>query len=320
MKTTFSPMALLLGFFAVTSSAFADPSPGGNVDVYTQTDPDGVPLSVTHAQSKAPTREQVDAYNKQQQQADQDKNWLVNGYEQQREAHAASDASQGQQSDFNSQSTVNKDLAPLGGISSDANGKSTAASQSDNRDHPNQTGDGSRNAAFTGSSLKPFSYAPLVNPLSQSVNLGLNSYFPNLSASAPAPSKRNDTRDSDLDTPGMIAAKKDPLLDITAGSDPNLEALPGESIQDAREHQTDYGKLQLPMDSDQLHATQAAARSAPMKPAGPAGPSNAQTSKTIPVAKPIPINQDDAPQPVNSAPVISPVRPAIANPFDILNR
>jgi hypothetical protein len=70
------------------------------------------------------------------------------------------------------------------------------------------------------------------------------------------------------------------------------------------------------MDEDVLHKNQAAALTVPPVPGVPNSTQNAQA---IPVAKPAQKDDYDAPQPISKAPVINPVRPPIANPYDILN-
>jgi len=99
--------------------------------------------------------------------------------------------------------------------------------------------------------------------------------------------------------------------------DLTLDVLPGETPEQAKAHQDGNLKLELPlpMDANQLHQQQASTLSIP----GATKTAQAATPTPAP-AKPASTDDEDAPLQVNKAPVINPIRPAIANPYDILNR
>ena len=112
----------------------------------------------------------------------------------------------------------------------------------------------------------------------------------------------------------MVAAEKNQLMDTSARI--YLDILPGESIDQAKAHQDNTTKLELPlpMDANQLHKEQATTLSAP------GAPNAAQTAPPAAPVKPIPINDEDAPLPVSKESQINPVRSPIGNPYDILDR
>ena len=135
---------------------------------------------------------------------------------------------------------------------------------------------------------------------------------------APAPKPSSSTESSDLETPGLVSAEKNPMTDAQVSApDLTLDVLPGETPEQAKAHQDGNLKLELPlpMDANQLHQQQASTLSIP----GATKTAQAATPTPAP-AKPASTDDEDAPLQVNKAPVINPIRPAIANPYDILNR
>jgi hypothetical protein len=131
----------------------------------------------------------------------------------------------------------------------------------------------------------------------------------------------DNTDPADIETPGMIAAEKDPLAQAdpvaqTDSADLSLDMLPGETVAEAKKHQENENKLELalPMDATQLHKAQAVTLSAPT-------PANAiQPTPVTTPTKPAPIVDQNAPIPVSHEHQITPIRGPIASPFDILNR
>jgi hypothetical protein len=169
----------------------------------------------------------------------------------------------------------------------------------------------------------------LVTPLSAADAAGIHNFYSSMLPSPLVPpfsggttqtssaSKTAQVQESmDLETPGMVAAKQDPLTDVST-PDLTLDILPGESIEEARAHQENNSKLELPlpMTAERLQKEQAAALSVPSvaKAAATTTPAAASVNAT-------PVEDPDAPMPVSQAPVINPVRAPIANPYDILNR
>jgi len=324
--------AVMLGLFAITKGASADPAPPDSsssdptVDnPYTQTDPDGVPLTVTHPEAMQLTQEQIDAINKQQAQAELDKNWLLRDYEQQLKAHAAK-SSEEQDTNLYYQLSSNKDLAKLAGLpslGSDSADSTTAYQASAIRANPGSITlrpDGS-SAAKSGSLSHGDLFKPLVIPLSAPDAEGLHnfystqpgslapSFFGNSHHPPPAPKPDQSLDSSDMETPGMVAAEKNPDMTLD---------LPGESIEQTKTHEDNNAKLELslPMDATQLHKQQSTALNIPGVP-NPAQPATAATTPPIPT---VPIEDPNAPLPVSKEQPINPVREPIANPFDILDR
>jgi len=309
-----------------TDSSASDPSDNPNL----QCDPDGVPLSITPSQSQQPSEEELKAARQQEQTAALNKDWLLRGYEQQLQAHAAANSPEDQNANLYYEISSNKDLARLAGlpaVDSDsqngANAYRTGAAPSDQggvtlRSDTSSTGPG--NLSSQGNLLKP-----LITPLSAPDAEGLHNFYAPLSISmasplsgipktSPAPRTDQSEDSSDMETPGMVAAKKDPLTDSNA-LDLNLDTLPGETAEQARAHQENDSNLELPvpMDADQLHKEQAATLSVP------GGKKATPTPVTAPV-KTAPTEDPDAPLTVDKALQINPVRAPIANPYDILNR
>ena len=324
----------MVGIFVVSTGASADPSvPDPADNPYLQVDPDGVPLTVTQGQNVRLSAEDQEAIRKEEQKAASDKNWLLRNYEHQLQIHAAADSSQGENTNLYYQLSTNKALAKLAGLPEltvdDQNSPSayrigaSPASPGSTNLRPDTASGSANDSVWNGDLFKP-----LVKPLSAPEASGLHDFYASLptsmaspisGGSAPAtPAQVEDqSQDStDIETPGMVAAEKDPLMDPSA-TDLTLDVLPGESVEQAREEEADRSKLELPeaMDANQLHKSEAAALSAP------SAQNTSQTPAPAPVAaKAVPVNEEDAPLPVSKEPPINPVRSPIANPYDILNR
>ena len=326
MKSTQCLRRIMLGLFLVTTGAVAAPaSSDSDENPYSQLDPDGVPLAVTQGQSAKPTQADVEAAQKQQQQEAANKNWLLRAFEQQQQLHNKANGAGDQGPDLYYQLSSNKDLARLAGLPLDENPDSDSL-----KTGVNQPGENSAQLrkdpaaqAAAGSNPQIDLSKPLISPLDSPVVTSVSSPLPYamtsplaslLPQTPPAPKAEETQEIADLDTPGMVAEKKDPTANI---SDPDLtlDVLPGESIDDARAHQDANSKaeLSLPMDADQLHRQEAAAVALPVAPKAP------QTSQPAPTpvpVKPDPADDPDAPMPVSQVPQITPVRAPIANPFD----
>jgi hypothetical protein len=314
-----------------------DPSDDSSSDSnYLRYDADGVPLSVTQSHGPKLSADEINAVKKQQDREDQDKNWLLRGYEQQLHSHADSNSADDQGANLYFELTSNKELARLAGLQPWDSGASesltyrTGASVSQ-RTAPLRA-DASRT---TGMSSQRNLFRPLITPLSAADAAGLHNFYSpiapstvapfyaNAASSNPAPTPSRDTRvetedPADIETPGMVAAERDPLADPST-SDLTLDVLPEESIDHARAHQDNYNdvdQLPAPMDAAQLHKEQSASLQVP----GASNPAKAASANAVP-PKATPVTEDpEAPMPVSTVPQITPVRAPIANPFDILNR
>jgi hypothetical protein len=324
-----SMTALGILFFARASNA--DPVVSDAADnPYTQVDPDGIPLNVAHPLDKPLTPDEMSALHKAQEKAALDKDWLVRNYERQLQAHAAKSGANST-SNLYYQLSTNKELAKLAGISVIDMGEqegtvpvphSTADAQ---KLRPNDSSALLLNSAFSSDLLKP-----LITPFSASDASAQHSgddssllpdATPSVLSDHPqitAPSADDSSDPADIETPGMIAAEKDPLANPTpTDPDLSLDLLPGETPEQAKEREDNNTKLELPlpMDETQLHRQQTATLSVP------GTPSITQTSAaTTTTVKTTPLEDPEAPIPISKEPQINPVRPAIANPFDILHR
>jgi hypothetical protein len=327
------PIAML-GLFMIAARASADPSIAEQANnSYLQTDPDGIPLSISQPQSKQLSPEEIQAIGEAQRQAALNKNWLLRGYEQQLHDRAAADPSQDPNANLYYELSSNKELAKLAGLpaldpdSPDPTASVRTGATSSDQGSVTLRTDASP-AALSGSLSHGNLFTPLITPLSAPEAGGLHNFYsfelPVSMASPlvenlphPTAPKADQSQDSlDIETPGMVAAKADPLMD-TIPSDLPLDALPGETTESAKaraESNNDL-TLPLPMDANQFHQEQASTLHAPSAPSAVQTPAPA----SAPV-KPVPIEDPNAPLAVSKAPPITPVRTPIANPFDILDR
>ena len=322
MKNARYLAATIVGLFAFADTATADPSDSAPTDSpYTQYDPDGVPYAATRPQERKFTPEEIAAIQKAQEKAALDKDWLLRTYERELQSHSRNSKSE-QGTNLYYQLSTNKELAKLAGLPVIDTGAPEGtvplphSSTGQPALHPYSS------SATTGLSPNHADLLePLVTPLSAPEAAGLHdfyaSFLPDTPVQKPSPPRANETPDpADIETPGMIAAEKNPLTDSTA-PDLSLDLLPGETPDQARDHLDENAKLELPlpMNATQLHREQAATISAPVAPTA-----QKMTTGTTTPTKTEPIVDQEAPIPVSKEPQISPVRPAIANPFDILNR
>ena len=328
MKMTSCLWLSLLGLALIATASNAAPSDLEQAeDEHAQLDPDGVPLAVTQGQTKKPSQADVDAFRKQQEEIEQNKNWLLRTYEQQKQ-HQITSAAKDQGDNLYYQLSTNKELAKLAGL--------PTVDDTNTSLHTGATPQGSGNTALRKDSTEEAAssssgFKPLISPLSSapisSITAPLPISMPSLSSNFLPPEisstpKADPVRDaSDLDTPGMIAARKDPLGDTTS-SDLDLDVLPGESIQQAREHQDSNLELALPMDSDRLHQEQSESLKVPGVPSAPkpVAAAKPQQQPTPAPVKNTPEDDPNAPMPVTQIPQINPIRSPIPSPFDLDSR
>jgi len=331
MKNARYLVVTTIGLLAFANPAIAESDTPPSVDnPYTQYDPDGVPYAATRPQDRELTPDEIAAIQKAQAKAALDKDWLLRTYERQMQSHTG-DAKNAQSSNLYYQISSNKDLAKLAGLPEidSAEQEGTVPVPLSNSGpaklHPISS------PAIT--SLSPFHadlMKPLITPLGAPEAAGLHDFYssfltdsiasPNTSNTPKkprTPRTEDPTDPADIETPGMIAAEKDPLLD-TNSTDLSLELLPGESVEQATLHQDNNAKLELPlpMNATQLHREQAIALSPPQAPTA----MPATTAITTKPAKTGPLDDPEAPIPVSKEPQINPIRPAIGSPFDILDR
>jgi hypothetical protein len=325
MKNARYLLAALIVPVLFSSAASADPADNPYSNPNTRVDPDGVPLANRETQQHQLTPEEISALHRQQQRAAADKDWLVRNYEQQVRSHSASGSSESDSSSYYYQLSTNKELARLAGVPEiDDNAVSGIAPTPLSTRPAALRNPSSASPSAAGNLL----FKPLITPLSSPEAAGLHDFYSSLlpspitpalssdSAPVPAPIRSDEPSDpADIETPGMIAAEKDPLAQPDQ-TDLGLDVLPGESIAEAKKHQENENRLELalPMDASQLHREQSAELT----------PAKATTSNLPPIVnaptKPVPVVDPNAPMPVTKIPQITPVRGSIAKPFDILDR
>jgi len=331
MKKTQRLWHSMLGLLLVATGAAAAPASdsSGEENIYSQLDPDGIPLVVTQGQAKKPTQAEIDDYRKQVDRAAENKNWLLRSYQQQQELRNKANGAGDDSANLYLEISSNKALAKLAGLpetdptsaslrTGTDPGTSGAALRKDSTlhtDRPLTSTDSLSRPLIT-----PLSANPTASTFAAPPPLLMTSPFggilPQTTSPATTPAAQSQEI-SDLETPGMTAEKKDPLAEMSS-ADLTLDILPGESIGEARAHQDNFkAELSLPMDANQLHKQQ----DAETKPPTAAKPATAKTADTTPPpTQTKPEDDPNAPMPVSQVPQINPVRAPIANPFDILHR
>ena len=344
MKKVCCVSTILAGLIAFASAARADNTitpTSTDDDAAVQVDADGVPLNITQKSQRA-TPQEIAADRKARAQAALDKDWLVRDYEKQLQTHSATSTALDRTANPYQEVIADRDLANLAGLTDyhtdSASDEPLFRTKDAQADHGNGAAlrPGSSSAAPMLKSA-PFGSSfltPQVTPMGAPDAAGIKNFYSSLpdaamapfNGSTPAPelhartSVIPDPTDNDIETPGMIAAKNDPLTD-PATLNPGLDMLPGESLEHAKVHQDNSeALLQLPiaMDAEQLHRSQASYLNPPVaKSALPTTTSSTATQPKPPT--PLPDDSEQA-VPASQMPVISPIRAPIANPYDILNR
>jgi hypothetical protein len=324
MKNMRYVLVAVLGCFALTAVTRADPDDSSNPNL--QSDADGVPVSMSRPKAPQLTPEDIAAIRKQQVQAALDKDWLLRNYERQLQKNASGKPGDDSSANLYYQLSSNPDLAKLAGlpdIGYGGDGGNPGYRTSEAQPDRNSTTLRSPAANPAGPLQAGAFLKPFITPLGAPDAAGLSNFYSTLGGSVvspyagtapPSPAPRSsipsvDEDPADIETPGMIAAEKNPSPDTL---DLSLDVLPDETIEHARAHQDNNELLALPLpeNADQLHRAEAESLNA--KGTAPA------TAPAQP--KPIPVNDEDAPLPASKEPVVNPVRAPIANPFDILSR
>jgi len=327
MRTTRRLWHSVFGMLFVATGATAAPSETSSPEnIYSQYDPDGVPLSVTQPQDRKLTPAEIDELHRQQNQAAQNRNWLLRNYEQEQQLLNRGKGTSDQSANLYLQISSNKALAKLAGLPEvDPNSASLKTGADSEASGATLRNDPTLQAARSLPSISNLS-RPLISPLSSTPSLSAFAAPLPLTMSSPIlpePTSPSATpagqiqETADLETPGMTAEKRDPLEGMSS-ADLTLDILPGESVEEARAHQDNFqAQLALPMDANQLHEQQAAIT----KPLTAAKPATDKTAQPTPPPAPTqPEDDPNAPMPITQVPQINPVRPAIPSPFDILHR
>jgi len=339
MKLTVCLWAPLVALLAMPAGLRAA-SPDEQNNPYANVDPDGVPLAVTQGDQGAPSPERLEALQKQQ--ADQESrahNWLLLEYEQQFR-HDAKTTPGDRTLNMYLQLSMNRDLAAVTADSTiNSEPTPSPALHATPRNSSTQNGvslrpDASPNAYFAplvspynsataSSATQPFyssgAYASKL-PLSLTPTESFGG-LPAEPASAPAPAPHRslsalptspaDT--IDLQTPGMIADKSNPLPGMP---NLNLDSLPDPSSTSTQNQQqeAELPEVRQPLDAGLLHQ-EMTVKLAPTQPLQV----NASAQKPQQPATPPAPPPQETPEPISKQPTLSPVHAPLPSPFDILN-
>ena len=246
-------------------------------------DTDGahVPVPTPNPSERHLTDKQIIFLKKREEAAEQDKNWLVNGYEEQMKLKAvqSDDPNSPGSSINNKDSSKNDPSQPVTMVHTDASDPSGAGTGAMNL----RTDDAK---AKDGQTAKQSFFKPLITPLSAPEAAGLTSFYgaqpttlnpllpadtttkPDSAATDPSSKTTDPTADpSSIDTPGMTAMESDPMKSSTRFT---LDLLPGETAPKAEKVDPQELKtpLQLPLatNSSQLEKLQTASLDVPGKP------------------------------------------------------
>lgn len=288
---------------------------------YTQVDPDGVPLSLSQPGVMTPTlAAAAQRARESESAAPKNQDWLVRGYEQQLLSHP----NQSADSNLYLQLSTSKQLSEISGLSPIDAGNPSPRYSSSIAAPQNQTRAGRSSSSYP-SSLGMFQWHPLITPIGSSSLVGtqnslmtLSPFFANQPTQKAAPRRTSPDIDASmLETPGLVAAAKDPMFGDTS-PDLSLDLLPGESPAEAMQRQN-AAHLELPTTADELHQ-QDAAQLSPPKPETVATGKTTTSEKKKTETAPAPVPDENAPTPVTQLQPVSPVRAPIASPYSILNR
>jgi hypothetical protein len=335
MKLTGCLSASLFALLAFPAALRAA-APDAPVNPYADLDPDGVPLSISQTHTTY-SPEQVELYAKQQAEMDaRARNWLLIDYEQRSQHNKAESSPNNQTINMYLQLSMNRDFTAV--VNQDSVNPEAAPPPPSLHAAPD-------NSSQKGMTLRPDTapskeiFAPLISPLSSPAALSAAQPFnvsayaaalppslaptsaldapPQQQGPAPAPELKppSPTDTIDMQTPGAVADKADPL---PGAPDLNLDSLPDPNGTN-RHDQAQPGALpELPqvgqaMDAGLLHEEMKAKLNS-----GKPVPANAQPQDQQP-AKPTAPPPPEAPSPINQQPQLSPVHAPLPSPFDILN-
>jgi hypothetical protein len=340
MKLTVCLSASLAALLAMPGGLRGATPADGPVNPYANFDPDGVPLAVTQGDKDMTTLKQAETLQKQQ--ADQEyrsRNWLLLEYEQEFRHNNAQATTPDRTLNMYLQLSMNKDLAAVSNDSSARVSNPTPTPSLHATPKPTSTQNSI--SLRPDSTLGKSSFAPLISPFNSSfASTASQPYYSGAYSSAlptglapgsslgasqaPAPAPAPAHRPSptglptsvadtvDMQTPGMIADKNNPLPGTPSL---NLDSLPDPSSPDAQnqQQQPELPGLRQPLDAGLLHQ-EMTAKLALAQPAVP-GQKNTLPTPAPPPAPPPP----ETPEPISKQPQLSPVHAPLACPFDMFN-
>lgn len=306
---------ILSAVFAASTRADDSPPAAPSVsDTLALQDPDGTPLVISHPKAVPPSQSQVDAARKREQQADSNKDWLLESYEKQLQLRAAKEPGS-QDNNLYYRIASDSKLSKLAGVSTldssaasataalrtgtSASGKSTLSLRSDS----SAPGQGVVAPSST------FLFKPLITPLGAADAAGLHNLFGPSPSDPPADAPQHVApiqNPADLDIPGKVAAESDPLAKGSLTFDSSSD----DPLPDKVSHHDNSSKDELPLgtNASQIQKLNATALNVP------------GTVKTPPPATVSSLQLKLDEPPPTKLPPPSPVRQPIANPYSILDR
>jgi len=335
MKLTVRLSLPLFALLAALPAGLHAALPSDPVNPYANVDPDGVPLAITQGSSSRPSpAQQAELTQKQQELESRARNWLLLDYQRQFKRNPEN-ATLNQTLNMYLQLSMNKDLSA---VASDANPPSSHAPAPTLHATPNGASAQNTMSLRPDSTPSKLTFTPLISPFNSSYASSASQPFgsgaystklpsslaptgalnapPPAAAAAPAPHRSlsdlpaSSTETIDMQTPGMIADKTNPLPGMPSL---NLDSLPDPTATSAQE-QAELPQIREPVDADLLHQEMTAKAA----PAQPTGATKKQTPQP-PVAPPAPPPPEE-PMPISKQPQLSPVHAPVASPFDMLNR
>jgi hypothetical protein len=346
MKLTVCLAAVLTAWLASFAGA-RGAAPDAPANPYASVDPDGVPLAVTQdaaGSGDRMTKEQEAAYAQQQAELDnRARNWLMLQYEQRFQQGNTPSTPHDRTMNMYLQLSMNRDLSQV--VAQDMANSDAAADAPSFHAAPGPAAP-NHMALRTDTAQPSTSFTPLISPLSSPLALAATQPYdagayasrlppslapinsmdvagpleqPPAPKSAPAPAPQAEPKpvspieSIDMETPGAIADKSDPL---PGAPDLSLDSLPDQSTQAPPQPGEPPVLPELPQtpDASLLHE-EITQKLAPPR----ATLATAPQEKQAPPAKPLTPPQPEAPAPISQQPQISPVHAPVPSPFDILN-
>ena len=309
---------------------------------YANVDADGVPLAITQGDDDKITSKQADALEKQQaDQAYRAQNWLLLEYEQEFRHNGAQGTTPDRTLNMYLQLGMNRDLAAVSNDASErvsnptaapslhATPKSTSTQNSLSLRSDSTPGQGNFaplispfNSVFASSASQPYYSGAYSSALPSSLAPGSSLGATQAPAPAPTPAHRPEPSALptspadilDMQTPGMIADKSNPLPGMPSL---NLDSLPDPTAPDAQNQQQpqELPELREPLDAGLLHH-EMTVKLAPAQPTATA--SSQKNAQPVPVAPPAP-PPPETPEPISKQPQLSPVHAPPMSPLDMFN-
>jgi len=281
-------------------------------------DPDGTPYVISHPRPNQPTASEIAAQKNQAQQDAANKDWLLRSYEEQLRKRGTNQAG-GEGDNLYLRLASDKSLSKLSGVTDlSASPADTATALRTGLGNSNKNAVSLRPDPSVTSIPKPNPTStsapllkPLITPLGAADAAGLHNFYGIKPSATPAPAaKKNDTTriSADLDMPGQVAAKNNPLTKASL----TFDSLPDETLPSKRALRADASAADLPLGTNE-------ARLQKLNNAALLAPGSVKTVTTANNVSTLKLNLVNDPEPVKLTPP-SPVRQPISSPYSILDR